>query len=80
MNMNSANDQEDLMDFRRQPKPILVAITGNIEDIKDVRYWVGLLRNRSEFKGDNTNIGGEVANSDGTFTKSFTIYPRAVND
>lgn len=68
------------MDFRRQPKPIHIVLTGEALDREEIRYWTSLLRNRSEFKGDSTTIGGEVLHGDGTFSKSFTIYPRAVNE
>lgn len=55
------------MTFPRQPKPVLVTLEGEPED---VRYWLQELRRRAEFKGDVT-----IVNPIG-----FTIYPRAVND
>ena len=53
--------------FGRQPKPVMVQITGEPEDID---YWMRELARRAGFKGDNVEV----------FSNTFTIYPRAVND
>ena len=55
--------------FGRQPQPVVITVEGI--DVIDVDYWVRILRQRAEFKGDITTTINR-----GT----FKIYPRAVND
>lgn len=54
--------------FGRQPKPVLVTLSG---DLEDVQYWKRELMRRAEFKGDLVQ---------GLGAGMFKIYPRAVND
>lgn len=54
--------------FGRQPNPVLVTLSG---DLEDVQYWKRELMRRAEFKGDLAQDLG---------TGMFKIYPRAVND
>jgi hypothetical protein len=54
--------------FGRQPKPVIVTIMGERED---VQYWMCELTRLASFKGDNIELRHE---------NIFTIYPRAVND
>lgn len=54
--------------FGRQPQPVRVMLIG--ESI-DVDYWLRVLMQRAEFKGDLTQSVGSA---------TFVIYPRAVND
>lgn len=61
------NDPTEREPFGRQPKPVRVILEG---DPIDVRYWMLELTTRAEFKG------ADVSQT----AKSFTIYPRAVNE
>ena len=54
--------------FGRQPQPVTVTLEG---DHRDVAYWLTILRQRAEFKGDSTICHTQ---------NGFRIYPRAVND
>lgn len=55
--------------FGRQPKPVMVRITG--EDMIDVEYWHRALSLRAESHGDMAQR---------LEPGLFKIYPRAVND
>lgn len=54
--------------FGRQPQPVHVLLTG---DINDVDNWRRRLMRHAESTGDNVERRDNY---------SFTIYPRAVND
>lgn len=64
--------------FGRQPLPVTITITGH--DI-DVQYWFQRLRMVAESCGDNVERQVDsVLHKYPNSTKSFKIYPRAVND
>jgi hypothetical protein len=60
--------------FGRQPKPVTVRIDG--VDDRDIQYWSKLFEKAAGRHGDST---GTASGRLGKF-RTFTIYPRAVND
>lgn len=63
----------DEMNFLRQQEPVEIVIHGAREDIL---YWLRILKQRAEFKGDVTQDS-----TTRIFTAvAFKIYPRANNE
>jgi len=55
------------IEFPRQRQPVAVSMTG---DLRDVEYYMAILRAAAERSGDDTQRMGN----------QFKIYPRANND